>query len=95
MSEPEAIIDEVALNAVSQGVSGYISSMHAAIDAVMSDIRANLNDWNDEDYDDLIASFYSLTEDLDGIESGTYELIKIVNEKLAAISRLRKMKIGE
>ena len=93
MSQSEVIVDEQALASVSDGLETYITEYKEMLEDVLRKLKINSNDWNDEDFNNLLSAINSFMADVDKVEKDTNQLTKRINEKIAAIHELHSMKI--
>ena len=93
MSLMEVIIDEQALNTVSDCLNTYITEYKEALKDAIRKIKLNSDDWNDEDFNSLVSAISSFMVDVNNIEEDTDQLKARINEKITAIHELHNMKI--
>ena len=93
MSLSEVIIDEQALTSVSDGLKTYLNEYKELLGDAIRKLMQNEGEWNDEDFNSLLSAIKSFTLDVDEIEAGVSQLIKVIDEKIEAIHVLHSMKI--
>lgn len=93
MSQSEVIVDEQALASVSDGLKTYITEYKAMLEDAIRKLKTNSDDWNDEDFNSLLSAINSFMTDVNKVEKGSSQLMKRINEKIAAIHELHNMKL--
>lgn len=93
MSSSTVVADIDALSAISTAMTNYISGIRDELSSAISNINNLGEEWNDGDFNSLIAALNSFYVDINSIETGTSQLIARINEKIEAIHILHGMKI--
>lgn len=93
MSQYEVIVDEQALNSVSESLNTYILDYKEMLEDAIRKLKLNSDDWNDEDFNSLLSAINSFMADVDRVGKSTSQLMKRINEKIVAIHELHNMKI--
>lgn len=93
VSQYEVIVDEQALNSVSESLNTYILDYKEMLEDAIRKLKLNSDDWNDEDFNSLLSAINSFMADVDRVGKSTSQLMKRINEKIVAIHELHNMKI--
>lgn len=93
MSDSAVIVNRQALLDVVAILRAYVSSMKESVESAIKSVKANGNDWKDEDFDSLASALNSVLCDVESMERGASQLVERAINKADAISRLHNMKI--
>jgi len=89
----KVIIDEHALIATQNAINTYLDSFLEYLDNAIASIEKNHASWDDEDFDDLIKLVEEVKNRFLLIDEDARILITRIDNKVAAIQSLRRLKI--
>lgn len=93
MSSSEIIINEQALAAVSGSINDHINAVRDLLSETIEKLKANNEDWNDEDFEILLSAIKEFMAEAAEFESEAGKLTKRIEQKIDAIHQLHSMKI--
>lgn len=93
MSNERTIINEEALINVSYSITLFKENYREAIEKAIRELKSNIDEWDDEDFNCLVSAMSSFMADVEKIENQSNRIIKIIEDKISAIRALHSMNI--
>lgn len=93
MSNEKTIINEEALINVSYSITLFKEKYRETIEKAVRELKSNVDEWDDEDFNCLVSAISSFMLDVEKIENQSDRIIKIIEDKINAIRALHSMNI--
>ena len=93
MSQNGIVSDPEVLVAISDGMGKYGKESLETLEESIRKLKANSDQWNDEDFNALLSAITSFMADMESIEATISQLQARINNKIDLVRELHSMEI--